>query len=79
MTPEEIRRHIDEGTFMEALMKAVGVRVHENAAAGPHQRGTLKLELEFPEWYFAHISLESRTQIEELVRENVLEAYHPTR
>lgn len=63
MTPKEIKEHIDRGTFMSMLMDAMEMRTHED-------NGKVKLELIFPHWYHEHVSVESRAEIEALVREN---------
>ncbi len=64
MTPEDIRRHIENGTLMHALMKEVELTAHRD------ENKQTKLEIRFPEWYEVHISPESKEQIESLILEN---------
>ena len=64
MQPEEIQKHIDEGTFFDLLMEEVKMI----SSRGPNNE--VKIELKFPVWYTLYITEESREQIEALIREN---------
>ena len=69
MRPEDIRRHIDNNTFLTALMRQTVVKPHES------ENGKLMLEMVFPDWYFEYISEESQAQIEAFLRSNLQTRY----
>lgn len=61
MLPGEIEKSIRDNTLLEHLMDEVEI-VH-------HSSGTV--EVHFPDWYYNHISAESRSEIEHLVHTNI--------
>ena len=69
MTPEELRRAINDGTFMELLMKETVITPHEA------DNGRVRLEIAFPLWYTKYVSTETRAEIAALVRANAQAAF----
>lgn len=69
ITLEEVQSHIDNGTFFDFLMGYVIMTPHKT------EDNRLKLEFEFPDWFFQYVQEESREKIIALIRENAKRAY----